>query len=439
MIQEEVFFDLSLLSYFTYPYVGNSVAQMIDAILLDEDYKKDFESLEYVRMNLDLVADMNVDLYKDMYIKDYFDDNENSGVVYYVFEYHNELIYAFRGSEPFDDIRHETGWQDWQDNFQMFLQQPTYQQIFTLHQLQQTTIDQPFYLTGHSKGGNLALYCGLSMRQELLDHLQQVISFNAPGITKDTYELYRYRIEDHEFRKKFIIFENENDCVSSFFEHIKEPYYIKSSLSCNNLLELYHNHNLYGMCAFHRNEYLLTDKKSPVPMAVYYFVNDFFVRFKQEHLQTFISYMDDYFRSDLSMFELYKVFLYHVSQYTNLFDGIDYEEVKTITFQDLINRRKSKIFIDKVKAIDPKETIQKVAKRIDERQEAIRQDLDISKITQGFIDNYELLMSKTQQNISEKIQQNNEFIINAIQSIRSSHKDEKEETSEVQDVEDVVD
>ena len=184
------------------------------------------------------------------------------------------------------------------------------------------------------------------------------------------------------------------------------------------------------MNEFRKNEYIFTDKKSAIPMAVYYFVNDFFVRFKQEHLQTFISYMDDYFRCELSMFELYKVFLYHISQYTSLFDGIDYEEVKTITFQDLIDRRKSKILIDKVKAMDPKQTIQKVAKRLDKKQEAIRNDLDISKITQGFIDNYELLMSKTQQNISEKIQQNNEFIINAIQSIRSSRKQESDEEEE---------
>ncbi len=56
-----------------------------------------------------------------MRVREYFDDNANSGVVYYIFETDEELIFAFRGSEAFDDIRHETGWQDWMDNFRMFL------------------------------------------------------------------------------------------------------------------------------------------------------------------------------------------------------------------------------------------------------------------------------------------------------------------------------
>ena len=54
--------------------------------------------------------------------------------------------------------------------------------------------------------------------------------------------------------------------------------------------------------------------------------------------------MEDYFQSDLSITELYKVFFYHISQYTSLFEGIPYEKMKTITFQELMEHRKSKIF-----------------------------------------------------------------------------------------------
>ena len=433
MLQEEVFFDLSLLSYFTYDHVHASVADMIKDILQDEQLQEDFKELDYFQMNMELVKTMDQSFYEDMYIKEYYDDNAKSGIVYYVFEYHNELIYAFRGSEPYDDIRHETGWQDWQDNFQMFLQEPTYQQILTLHLLQTHPCKQPFYLTGHSKGGNLALYCALTMNATLLNQLQAVVSFNAPGITKDSYALYQDRITDPTFRKKVVIFENENDCVSSFFEHIKEPYYIRSTLSCNNLLELYHNHNLYGMSEFRHNNYIFTDKKTAVPMAVYYFVNDFFVNLKQERLEGFIHYMDDYFKTDLSMFELYKVLLYHISQYTSLFEGIDYEEVKTITFQDLIERRKSKLFMDKVKAINPKETIRKVTEVIDQKHEELKNELDINKITEGFINNYELLVNKTTQNIQEAIAQNNAFIVNTMQAIRSRTRDKADENSDAKE------
>ena len=115
-----------------------------------------------------------------MRVREYFDDNANSGVVYYIFETDEELIFAFRGSEAFDDIRHETGWQDWMDNFRMFLKEPTYQQIFTLHCLHTTQITKPFYLCGHSKGGNLALYCALTVSYTHLNDETFNSAFSLP-------------------------------------------------------------------------------------------------------------------------------------------------------------------------------------------------------------------------------------------------------------------
>ena len=67
--------------------------------------------------------------------------------VYYTFEMEDALIFAFRGSEKLDDVHHKTGWQDWKDNFRMFLKDPTWQQILTLHQIQKTDIQKPFYLS----------------------------------------------------------------------------------------------------------------------------------------------------------------------------------------------------------------------------------------------------------------------------------------------------
>ncbi len=75
------------------------------------------------------------------------------------------------------------------------------------------------------------------MRQDLQELLLGVVSFNAPGITKDIFNLYQERIEDSEFQRKLLIFENENDCISSFFEHMKEPYYIRSTFPCGTMEE----------------------------------------------------------------------------------------------------------------------------------------------------------------------------------------------------------
>ena len=174
---------------------------------------------------------------------------------------------------------------------------------------------------------------------------------------------------------------------------------------------------------FHNHAYVTVEKKTAVPMAVYYFVNNFFVNLKSTHLQNLVKRMDDYFDSGLSMFELYRVFIYHISKYTNLFEDIDYEEIKTITFQDLMERRKSKIILDKVKQIQPKDAIKKAVDRVVNNH---GNDLNIHEITQAFINNYELLVNKTSQNIQELIAQNNEMIRHAIEEIRQRRKGENE-------------
>ena len=54
----------------------------------------------------------------------------------------------------------------------------------------------------------------------------------------------------------------------------------------------------------------------------------FFVNLKEERLHKLVARMDDYFESGLSMSELYRVLIYHISKYTSLFEDIDYEEIK---------------------------------------------------------------------------------------------------------------
>ncbi len=85
----------------------------------------------------------------------------------------------------------------------------------------------------------------------------------------------------------------------------------------------------------------------------------FFVNLKEERLHKLVARMDDYFESGLSMSELYRVLIYHISKYTSLFEDIDYEEIKTITFQDLIERRKTKQLLEKVKGLQPKDALRK--------------------------------------------------------------------------------
>lgn len=426
MINEKMFYDLSLLSYFDYNEVGNSVMNMILSIKQDKHLEHDFDHRTDIACNIQMVDNIDETKYESMKIVYYYNDNAKSGLVYYVFEYEGVNIFAFRGSEPLDDVDHTTGWQDWMDNFRMFLKKPSYQQLLTLHLIQQMNLDKPFYMCGHSKGGNLALFCALTMRDDMEQRLKGVYSFNAPGITKVILSTYQQRAQDTMFLKKLTLFENENDTISSFFEHIKDPLYIKSSYPCTNMLQLYHNHNLYAM-DFEDNLYLLAEKKTGMPKVVYHFVNDFFMNLKQERLEAIVHHMDDYFTSGLSLNELYKVMIYHISTYTSLFEDISYDEIQSITFQDLIERRKTKILTSKLKELQPKETITKMANELITKHSITKlNDIDVIEVTQGIINNYELLVKEKAKDLHHFVSENNERIIQSIKSIRNRQNSKEE-------------
>lgn len=419
MFNEKTFYDLSLLSYFDYDKTGVTVCEMITSILEDEQLESDYAYMADFEHNREVLAKIHTEDYKHMTVRECYNDNVNSGVVYYVFETEEALIFAFRGSESLDHVHHKTGWQDWKDNFRMFLKDPTYQQLVTLHQVQNTKIDKPFYMCGHSKGGNLSLYVALTMREELLDKLCQVVSFNAPGITKDILDLYRHRAEDTSFQKKLTIFQCENDCVSSFFENLTEPIYIRSSVPCTNMMELYYNHNMYAM-DFEDNLYIRAEKKTAVPKFFYHFINDFFVNLKEERRRNVVDHMDEYFDKGLSSDDLFKTIILHLSRYISIFEDIPDEEMASISFQELIERRKTKNIMAKVKDLQAKEKIQTLADNIMSNNPIAKlNEIDVKEITQSLIDNYEMFVQEKTKEFQAKIQENNDKIANAIKSIRN--------------------
>lgn len=120
MLCEKTFYELSLLSYFDTYAVNIPVSDMIRHIQEDEQLMQDYGQYPDFQNNMKLVRQINPDEYAHMTVKEWYNDNADSGVVYYTFEMEDALIFAFRGSEKLDDVHHKTGWQDWKDNFRMF-------------------------------------------------------------------------------------------------------------------------------------------------------------------------------------------------------------------------------------------------------------------------------------------------------------------------------
>ena len=61
-----------------------------------------------------------------------------------------------------------------------------------LKQLAQTT-DRPLRLTGHSKGGNLAMYAAACAAPDLQDRIQEIVIFDAPGMNREMASTEGYR------------------------------------------------------------------------------------------------------------------------------------------------------------------------------------------------------------------------------------------------------
>ncbi|MBO7614406.1 MAG: DUF2974 domain-containing protein [Bacilli bacterium] len=71
----------------------------------------------------------------------------------------------------------------WEENFRFTLKTQNPSQIDAVEYINKVAdkIDGPFYIGGHSKGGNLAIYAGVKIAPELQDRVIKVYSIDGPG------------------------------------------------------------------------------------------------------------------------------------------------------------------------------------------------------------------------------------------------------------------
>lgn len=394
-------YDLSLLSNYQPYEKTKTIEDLIIELLLDKQLQEDYQHNEMFQRNMQAIQMICPSDYRDFIIDSFFDDNLISGVVFYKLRWHDATIFAIRGSEELDAIHHTTKWQDWNDNFHMFLKGPTYQQIKTLEQFYKESVQDHIYLCGHSKGGNLALFLTLACRQEEYQKIVKAYAFNAPGITTSLLETYEERLQQHDFLDKIELYENEHDCISMYFHHLKDPHIVCSNSTNNSFIQLFHNHNLYTMI-YENQAFVETNKKTAIPKMVDRFVNDYFAKLPQKRLKIIVERMDDYFKSDLPLSDLYRVCIYQISKYTNFFDDLSYDEITTITFHDLIEKRKSRILIEKLKNTAPK-----------------LMEIDLHSAGSMLIENYEVFIQDHSEKMQKLINRNNRKIMNIIKEVQN--------------------
>ena len=103
------------------------------------------------------------------------------------FELDKGLYYiAFRGTD--------TSVVGWKEDFALSFQEEIPAQRAALLYVEEMMLRYPgqFYIGGHSKGGNLAVYAAMNLPEALQRRIKQVYSFDGPGFLREVYEKSRY-------------------------------------------------------------------------------------------------------------------------------------------------------------------------------------------------------------------------------------------------------
>lgn len=130
-----------------------------------------------------------------------------------------ENVVAFRGTDLTI-----TGWKE---DFNMFFLSPVPSQISAVSYLEEvsTKITGDIFITGHSKGGNLAVYSSAFSKKELQSRIIKVYSLDGPDFPKDIMENSDYLCME----KKVLKVVPEGSLIGIMFENTTKPKIIKSS------------------------------------------------------------------------------------------------------------------------------------------------------------------------------------------------------------------
>lgn len=113
----------------------------------------------------------------------------------------------------------------WKEDFNMIVTSQTEAQKIATKYLKKYGEDKKVYITGHSKGGNLAIYSTIHIREDIYDRIIKVYSFDGPGISEDIKNLENI----NERCKKIINFTPQTSVIGRLFNHYEEQVVVFSN------------------------------------------------------------------------------------------------------------------------------------------------------------------------------------------------------------------
>jgi len=170
------------------------------------------------------------------------DNNATTGFVAYTFEPEpGEAVVAFRGSEDMAQLEYRN---DWQNNASSVYARQTVQQKDAEAYMADPAMNDyaQISITGHSLGGNLALYATLTADPRIREAIVNTQTFNAPGFNQAFIQSHRATIE--AMRGRIQEFQNKYDLVSSIMYNPTQPIIIDTTAKDKRAMNVTDNHAL---------------------------------------------------------------------------------------------------------------------------------------------------------------------------------------------------
>ncbi|MBO7357478.1 MAG: DUF2974 domain-containing protein [Lachnospiraceae bacterium] len=181
----------NVLAYQDFSWIGQNKMRLKDAANLylgRKNVDPTLDSVDFRRSVLTLAAFGK--RYENVYIERPVKDiNEEEIKTFYAITFHVmpfTTVVAFRGTD--DSIL------SWKENFTFFYKNPTQGETDSLNYLF-SAMKNPFnnvIVSGHSKGGFLALYAAMNIPGKLKKRIKNIYLFDAPGIPKDYFDEKKY-------------------------------------------------------------------------------------------------------------------------------------------------------------------------------------------------------------------------------------------------------
>ncbi|MGM9971911.1 MAG: Mbeg1-like protein [Anaeroplasmataceae bacterium] len=154
----------------------------------------------------------------------------NVGFYAMLFKLGNKYIIAFRGTDP--TIA------SWRENLNMLVNErmPSHQLGLDYITRIMDKYNGEFYIVGHSKGGNIAVYCMTYLNKNYQRRIKEVLDFDGPGFLDGLYDTKEYKRVKNKI-KRYVPF---HDMVGILLNHSSDYKTVK----CNGIL--INQHDLFA-------------------------------------------------------------------------------------------------------------------------------------------------------------------------------------------------